>query len=206
MTTDWKTHWEHIHASKDPEVQSWYEPTPTRSMSLIRGTGVSPEAPLIDVGAGTSTLVDILTNSGYSDVTVLDIALAAITKARERLGAKAASIQWLETDVRAFEASRRYYLWHDRAMLHFLTEAASVNAYLNALRTALVPGGYFVLATYGPEAPDRCSGFDVQRYSVEQLTDLLQADFDLQEYALDDHTTPTGTIQQFLYSSWKART
>lgn len=201
-----KSHWEHIYRTKDPRTLSWYQPMPTHSMSLIRATGVVPEAPLIDVGCGSSTLVDILLNSGYSDITVLDIAAAAIAKTQERLGDKAASVHWLEMDVREFEASRRYYLWHDRALFHFMTDAAAVEAYLAALRTALVPGGFFVVSTFGLDAPDRCSGFEVRRYSIELLTDLLQQDFDLREYQLEDHTTPTGTLQQFLYSSWKAKT
>lgn len=99
----------------------------------------------------------------------------------------------------------RYYVWHDRAVFHFMTDDVRVNTYLNTMRTALVPGGYFVLATFGPEGPDRCSGLDVQRYSIEQQTSLLEQDFELKSYEIEDHTTPTGNVQQFLYSSWQMK-
>lgn len=204
MTTNQKSYWEHVFATKDPSDFSWHEPAPVRSMASIRATGVSVEAPLIDVGAGLSTLVDILSNCGYSDLTVLDIAKSAIRKAQDRLGAKAAAIQWIEEDVKAFDPARRYCLWHDRGLLHFMTDPESISAYLLALTTALVPGGHFVLATFGPEGPDQCSGFEVKRYSVEELTDLLQQTFELREFHLEDHVTPTGTVQQFLYSTWQA--
>ena len=203
--TDTKSHWEHVYGTKSPESASWYQPVPQRSMAMIRRTGVPPEAPVIDVGGGASTLVDILRNSGYTDITVLDISGAALECARQRLGPAAGQVRWLEADITAFEPEGRYYLWHDRAVFHFLTDAGRVGRYLDALRTALVPGGHFVLATFGPQGPNRCSGLDVQRYSVDGLANLLDAEYALQHFELEDHTTPSGNVQEFLYSWWRAR-
>ena len=200
-----KQHWEKVYENKDPAKASWHQDVPARSMAMIRSTGIPIEAPVIDVGGGASTLVDILMNSQYSDISVLDISATSLAKAKERLGEAAESVSWIEADVTVFEPLRRYYLWHDRAVFHFLTDTLRVRKYLDVLRTALIPMGHFVLATFGPDGPDRCSGLDVQRYSVEQLTDLLQDDFELRTYELEDHSTPTGTVQQFLYSWWEAR-
>ena len=200
-----KQHWERVYETKDPTEVSWYQPMPERSIALIRETEVPLQAPLIDVGGGASTLVDILSNSDYTDVTVLDISGAALAKARERLGTKAGAISWLEADVTAFEPQRRYYLWHDRAVFHFLTDPDGVQRYLDVLRTALVPGGHFVIATFGPEGPDQCSGLPVTRYSVDSLANLLQDDFDVRSFEIQDHVTPTGTVQQFLYAWWQVK-
>ena len=205
MSVSLKQHWENVYETKDPTKVSWHQGVPAKSMALIRSTEVPVEAPIIDVGGGASTLVDILLNSQYSDITVMDISAAALAKARERLGEAADPVSWIESDVTMFEPMRRYYLWHDRAVLHFLTTGPSVRKYLDVLRTALIPNGHFVLATFGPEGPDSCSGLDVQRYSIERLTDLLQTDFELRTYELEDHSTPTGTAQQFLYSWWQAK-
>ncbi len=174
-------------------------------MSLIRATQVPVEAPVIDVGGGASKLAQILTNSGYTDVTVLDVSAAALARSKELVGAAAQSIAWIEADVTAFEPTRRYYLWHDRAAFHFLTDPADVQRYLDALRTALIPGGHFIVSTFGPDGPDHCSGLHVQRYSVEQLTSLLESDFDLRAFEIEDHVTPTGTYQQFLYTWWQVK-
>jgi SAM-dependent methyltransferase len=205
MSASRKEHWEHVHQNHGPTTHSWYQPVPAKSMAHIRATGVPAEAPIIDVGAGTATLVDVLLNSDYSDISVLDIAAAALTESSKRLGDVGTSVHWIESDVLEFEPLRRYYVWHDRAAFHFLTDATSVGKYLDVLRRALVPKGYFVLGTFGPEGPDRCSGFDVQRYSIEQLTNLLEADFELTSFELEDHTTPTGNMQQFLYSVWRSK-
>jgi len=205
MSESLKQHWENVYEAKDSTKASWHQGVPAKSMALIRSTGVPVEAPIIDVGGGASTLVDILLNSQYSDISVMDISAAALAKAQERLGEAADPVTWIESDVTMFEPMRRYYLWHDRAVLHFLTNEPSVRKYLDVLRTALIPNGHFVLATFGPEGPVTCSGLDVQRYSIERLTDLLQADFELRTYELEDHSTPTGTVQQFLYSWWQAK-
>jgi len=205
MSLSRKDHWEHVYQTQSPTKVSWYQPVPAQSMAFIRATGVPVEAPIIDVGGGTATLVDVLLNSDYSDISVLDIAAAALMESSKRLGGAGTSVHWIESDVLEYEPTRRYYVWHDRAAFHFLTDAKSVGKYMDVLRTALVSKGYFVLGTFGPEGPDRCSGYDVQRYSIEQLTTLLEADFKLISFELEDHSTPTGNVQQYLYSTWQSK-
>jgi hypothetical protein len=203
MTVSRKEHWEHVYETKGPTELSWFQAVPSKSMAMIRATGVPTEAPIIDVGAGVSSLVDVLRNSDYSNITVLEIANSAIAESRARLGSAAADVKWISADVLEWAPRGRYYVWHDRAVFHFLVNEISVKTYLNTMRAALVPGGFFVLATFGPEGPDRCSGLEVQRYSIEALTELLDEDFKLKSFEIEDHTTPTGNVQQFLYSCWQ---
>lgn len=198
-----KEHWEHVYETKGPTELSWFQSVPSKSMAMIRATGVPTDAPIIDVGAGVSSLVDVLRNSDYSNISVLDISNAAIAESRARLGDAASSVKWVSADVLEWAPSGRYYLWHDRAVFHFLVDEIDAETYLNTMRTALVPGGYFVVATFGPEGPDRCSGLPVQRYSIEKLTALLEDDFELRSFDLEEHQTPTGNVQQFLYSCWQ---
>ena len=203
MTVSRKEHWDHVYENTGPNLHSWFQDSPALSMKMIRETGVPREAPIIDVGAGVSSLIDVLVNSDYSDITVLDISNAAITQSRMRLGDAASRVKWVQADVLAWVPLGRYYLWHDRAVFHFMNDDTKVDTYLKTMRTALVPNGFFVLATFGPEGPDRCSGLDVRRYSIEHLTHLLEGDFELKSYELETHRTPTGNEQQFLYSCWQ---
>ncbi len=196
-------HWQRVHETKRPAELSWYQPVPERSLELIRAAGVAPDDPIIDVGGGASTLVDHLQAAGYSDVSVLDIAPAALEQAQARLGAAAAQVNWIVSEVTDFEPERRYALWHDRAAFHFLVTPVEQSRYLAVLRSALMPRGHLVLATFGPGGPERCSGLPVQRYSQEQLSDLLASDFQLRQCALEDHVTPHGRHQEFLWSWWQ---
>ena len=205
MTQPRKRHWEQVYTSKPATEVSWYQAAPERSLALVEKTQVSRDAPIIDVGGGASTLVDFLLDADYTDVTVLDLAAAAFRQARVRLADRADRVEWLVADVTRFEPSRRYRLWHDRAVLHFLTDAADRERYIDVLRQTLEPDGHVVIATFGPDGPMRCSGLDIRRYNVDLLKELLGPEFALQSHELENHQTPTGAVQQFLYSCWTRR-
>ena len=205
MSDSRRAHWQDVYGSKDPTEVSWYQPVPEQSLQLIRETGVAKSDPVVDVGGGASTLVDHLLQEGYSDVSVLDISGNALEQSRARLGKSADAVDWIETDVTTFAPPRQYALWHDRAVFHFLTDPADRDNYVDVSSRAIASNGYLVLATFGPEGPLRCSGLEIQRYSVQRLRDLLGDHFRLGSHHLEDHLTPMGSTQQFLYSWWQAR-
>src|SRR5215510_12628550 len=92
-------HWDSIYEKKRPESVSWYRPHLDRSLAFIAHAQLPSSAAILDVGGGTSTLVDDLLDRGYSDVTVLDISANAIERARQRLGSRAGSVHWIMADV-----------------------------------------------------------------------------------------------------------
>ena len=197
-------HWERLYQVKDAAELSWYESHSQRSLQAIQETGISSDAPILDVGGGASVLVDDLLELGYSDITVLDVAPAALAQSRERLGAATETVTWIEADVTTFRPTRRYALWHDRAVLHFLLTRQEQEQYVAVLRSTLASRGHVILATFGPDGPTRCSGLPVQRYSVEMISSLLGRGFELRNSVLVDHHTPAGVAQQFLHTRWQA--
>lgn len=197
---DSRSHWDAVYRTKSPPETSWFQPHLQTSLEWISEAAPDLSASIIDVGGGESTLVDDLLTRGYRAVTVLDISDAAMRKSRERLGHTASCIEWLVSDVTQVSLpARNYDLWHDRAVFHFLTEAEQRSAYRTKVISALKPGGHVVVATFGPEGPERCSGLVTRRYDAEALQNELGADFGLVTSALVDHRTPIGTSQQFLY-------
>ena len=196
-------HWETAYADKRPTEVSWFQAQPEQSLQFIEESIPARDAAILDVGAGASMLVDCLLDAGYTDVSILDISSAALREVRERLGRRAADITIIESNILSLVPQRRYALWHDRAVFHFLTDVDERLSYVKLLRKSLQPGGYLVLATFGPDGPQRCSGLPVQRYDVQQLEALLGADFVLRSHILHDHRTPSGSVQQFQYSCWQ---
>src|SRR5713101_3453401 len=85
MRTDRQAHWRTVFAAKQPDQVSWYQPEPTPSLKLIEATGIGREASIVDVGGGTSTLVDHLIDLGFQKLTVLDVADNALEVALARL-------------------------------------------------------------------------------------------------------------------------
>ena len=206
MSTSGKIHWQRVYGEKGQTEVSWYQPVPEKSLQFIRLTGIAKDEPILDAGGGASTLVDHLMHEGYTNISVLDISGKALERSRDRLGDSGGAITWIESDVTEFEPSRQYALWHDRAVFHFLTRSDDRDKYIEVVCRALQPMGHLVLATFGPQGPERCSGLDIQRYGVDELQNLFGSQFDLCGHELDEHETPSGATQQFLYSRWRART
>jgi SAM-dependent methyltransferase len=192
-------HWEAVHARHTPESRSWFQVKPAVSLRLIERAAPGKDAAIIDVGGGASTLVDHLANDGYRDLTVLDVSATALRTAHTRLGKPMPGVQWIECDILQFEPARRYDLWHDRALFHFMTQANQRAAYRDVLQRALAPGGRVVIATFAMDGPERCSGLPVRRYDAERLLDTLGGDLILRAEEREDHLTPGGALQQFSY-------
>jgi len=204
--SDTATHWNAIYRSKDPTQVSWYQPHLARSLDLIARTGVGPDAHLIDVGGGASTLVDDLLMQEFRHLTVLDVSSKALGVSRARLGQQADAVTWNNSDITAAQLPRAYYdLWHDRAVFHFLTNAEDRRHYVATMREALKPGGHAILATFALQGPPRCSGLEVIRYSPDALHAELDGDFRLIEALDEAHQTPFHTVQQFMYCRFQRR-
>jgi len=200
-----QTHWDNIYAQRQPAELGWYQAHPETSLRLIAASGVGKDAALIDIGGGASLLVDKLVEAGYAKVTVLDISAAAIAAAQARLGARAGALRWLTQDVTAFVPPEKYALWHDRAVFHFLTEAADRQAYLAAAATALDAGGQMIVATFAPDGPEKCSGLPVVRYDAASLVREAGEPFELLETCGETHVTPGGVKQSFSYCRFRRR-
>jgi trans-aconitate methyltransferase len=203
VTDEGKAHWDAVYSHRAVTGVSWYEAHPRRSLELIHACRLQHHDPIIDVGGGASFLVDALLKQGSDDLTVLDISAAVLEKVRARLGPDSKQVALLRADVTAFRPTRDYALWHDRAVFHFLVHAEDRERYLDALRHALRPNGYVVIATFGPDGPERCSGLPVMRYDAKKLTAELGGDFKLVESSLEVHHTPSEAPQQLLYCRFR---
>lgn len=193
------SHWEHIYQTKSPPETSWYAPHLQISLEWILEAVPDRSASIVDIGGGESTLVDDLIAQGYRALAVLDISEAALAKSQRRLGDLAQGVAWIPGDVtEATLPERAYDLWHDRAVFHFLTEPGQRAAYACRLAASLKPGGQVVMATFGPEGPQKCSGLPTMRYDAEGLQRELGPGFRLMRQAVVDHQTPLGKTQQFL--------
>ena len=197
--TDRKQHWETVYSNKSPLEVSWYQLEPQLSLRLIENAGLSPDDAIIDVGGGASALVDHLQAAGYGRLAVLDISARALTYARDRLGDKAAGIEWYEADVTEFNPPHRFSLWHDRAVFHFLTESSDRRDYVATLDRSLQAGGHLIIAAFAIGGPERCSGLDIVQYDAGKLSAELGPAFKLVEQSAELHQTPGGKSQQFSY-------
>jgi ubiquinone/menaquinone biosynthesis C-methylase UbiE len=194
-----KSHWENIYTNRSAQDMSWYREHLNISLDFIQKCSLPLDASIIDVGGGASTLADDLCESGYVNVSVLDISKTALEKARQRLGAMADRVQWMEGDMTRVQLPFEHYdLWHDRAVFHFLTNSSERQAYVEAATRAVKSGGFIIIATFSPEGPAKCSGLPVQRYDVATLVRQF-SECVLLDSQTEIHQTPSGTSQSFTY-------
>lgn len=200
--TERQAHWQQVYTSKEEDQLSWHEAAPALSLALLREAGLEPDMAVIDIGGGTSRLVDELVAGGQAHVSVLDLSAAALETARARLpGAK--NIDWIESDVTTWQPQRAYDLWHDRAAFHFLTTQEDQQAYVRVLSRALKTGGRAVIGTFAPDGPEKCSGLPVARHDEQSLQALLGEGFALVATRRHEHETPWGSIQRFQFSTFE---
>jgi len=199
-----RSHWEDVYATKAETAVSWYQRHPVRSLQMIAAAAPDRTVPVIDIGGGASTLVDHLLAEGFGDITVLDVAKAALAKSKARLGAAgsadARKVSWIVADITHWKPPRHYRVWHDRAVFHFLTDSAGQDAYIAALEAATEPGATAIMATFALDGPEKCSGLPVQRYSPQTLAARLGRSFRLIDEARETHRTPGGSEQHFSYA------
>lgn len=200
---DRKSHWESVYSVKKSTEVSWYQQHPEISLALIKATGIDVTARIIDIGGGASTLIDFLLDAGYQNLSVLDIAHSAIEQAKLRLGDSANKVAWIESDITKFSPDETFGLWHDRAVFHFLSDEADRSSYVSTLTNALNPGAHVIIATFGLDGPEKCSGLNVVRYSPETMSAVLGENFQLVETSTEVHTTPRESSQSFVYCRFK---
>ncbi|GAB1444724.1 class I SAM-dependent methyltransferase [Flammeovirgaceae bacterium] len=198
-----KEHWDKIYSTKQPNEVSWTQENPTTSLGFIHSFNLPKQASIIDIGGGESKLVDKLIDEGYEDITVLDISEQALRRTKKRLGEKAKKVNWIVSDITELKTEKTFDLWHDRATFHFMTTPDQINEYLEKAKTNLKNNGYLTIGTFSQDGPKKCSGLEIKQYSEELLQDQLSDGFEKIKCITENHQTPFGTLQNFLFCSFK---
>lgn len=201
-----KKHWENVYKSKKTEEVSWFQPTPETSLNFFKQFNVPFTANIIDIGGGDSLLVDHLLDLGYQNITVLDISEAALERAKQRLGERAAKVKWIVADAATFQPTEKYDFWHDRAAFHFLTEETDIRHYIDTVQKNINTSGVLVIGTFSESGPKKCSGIEIKQYSESSMTNRLKKFFEKIKCITVDHKTPFETIQNFIFCSFRKKT
>lgn len=195
--TEKANHWDKVYSSKSADDVSWYQEDAGISLTLIDNFGCA--GPVIDVGAGASVLVDHLLATGRTDITLLDISGEGLDETRRRLGPSASSVFFVVADLLTWRPSRKFAVWHDRAVFHFLTSATDRDRYVSTVTAAIEPGGMLVLGTFAEDGPEMCSGLPTARYDAAGLAALFAESFAVENAEREVHHTPWGAEQPFTW-------
>ncbi len=206
---DLEDHWNQIYSSQTVRELSWYEDRPEPSLTLVDKCGLGAEDPILDVGVGASTFIDCLIERGFQNLYAVDISEIALDKLKARLGTeKASRVSWIIDDItkpaRLAQLSN-IALWHDRALLHFLTEEEQRQIYKRTLINAVRPGGHAIIAAFSPQGAKHCSGLAVHNYDHKSLAEFLGKNFELKEWFDFLYTMPSGDHRPYIYTLFQKK-
>lgn len=192
-------YWNNVYQSKNENEVSWFQERPVKSLELIDSFQLAHDSKIIDIGGGDSRLVDHLIAREFNNISVLDISGASLEKLKMRLFDIGEKVRYIETDILNFKPDVQYLLWHDRAAFHFLTRPQDIEKYLQIANDAIAMNGYLVISTFSKSGPKKCSGLSITQYSEEELKNLFGKYFQNILCFEDNHLTPWGTPQSFVY-------
>ena len=194
---DNKKHWENIYQKKEIDRVSWYQKVPIESLQLIKKYSISSSDKIIDVGCGKSFLADNLLELNYTDISLVDISSNALKEVKDRLQNK--SLNFIETDILNFNSNDKYDIWHDRAVFHFITNPEGIEKYISLCNKYINNHGILIIGAFAEDGPLKCSGLEIKRYSVDQISGLFKETFELVESFKMLHKTPFDTEQSFSF-------
>jgi len=154
---------------------------------------------IIDVGAGTTTLVDTLVANSY-DVTVLDISSEALRILSNRHGK---NINYIQGNLSESLVLEHFDIWHDRAVLHFLLNEGERISYVSNLESCIPSGGFAVIETFSTDGAQMCSGLDIHTFDEKMLIELLGANWILVDSIRHTHINPFGGERPYISTLFK---
>jgi SAM-dependent methyltransferase len=199
-----KTHWDNVYLTSEINKLGWYEENPFPSLNLIKKCKLVKSAKILDVGSGTTTLLNKLAHEGYNSITALDISKVALANAKNNIDPRFESnFSWIVGDITESQIAQKIKLvdlWHDRTVLHFLTEEKQQLGYLDNLKKIVKIGGYLIIAVFSLDGAKKCSGLDVKNYNQTMITEFLGAEFNLIEHFPYIYVQPSGTERPYIYT------
>lgn len=199
---DYKEHWDKAYSNSPMEKLGWYETDLSPSLDLIEKAGLATNARILNVGSGSTTLIDALLELNYHNLIATDISDVALMDLRNRIN-KDDKVEFIQDDLTKPDKLRdtdNVDLWIDRAVLHFFNVTEDQNTYFDLVKSKININGFVILAEFSLEGADKCSGLDVFRYSKEMLAEQLGGNFKLIEHFDYTYSMPSGAPRPYIYT------
>jgi cyclopropane fatty-acyl-phospholipid synthase-like methyltransferase len=203
---DLNKHWNNVYSNNPEEKLGWYEADLAPTLKLITKTGLNKFARILNVGAGSTTLIDELLKNGCSNLIATDLSEVALRNLENRIGNE--KVECIVDDLTNPTKLKKLVpvdLWIDRAVLHFFTKNQDQNTYFNLLSRKVKSNGFVLIAEFNLNGATVCSGLPVYRYSKEMLIEKLKNNFDLIESFDYTYTMPSGAERPYIYTLFKKK-
>lgn len=205
---NYKDHWNTAYTKNTTEKLGWYEESSKETIELIKATKVDKNARILNVGAGSSLLIDELIQEGYSQLIANDLSEKALNDIKERLKDNANKVELIVDDLvhpMTLNNIDKVDIWNDRAVLHFFLKEEEQQAYFNLLKKLVKVNGYVIIAVFALDGAEKCCGLNLQRYNAEMLQEKLGNDFSLEKSFNHTFINPYGGERPYVYTLFKRK-
>jgi len=199
-----KEHWNKVYTNNPKEKLGWFETDLSPMLNLINQTKLPENSRIINIGAGSTTLIDELIRLNYSNLIAIDISEIALKNLALRVGKE--NIKTIVDDLtkpQLLNNIKPVDLWIDRAVLHFFTNPKEQETYFNLLTNTVKSSGHTILAQFNTNSAKFCSGLPVFQYNQELLEKHLGNDFTLIDSFNYTYTMPSGDKREYIYTLFK---
>lgn len=198
-----KAHWNSAY-EKDDNQLGWFESNPENTLKLITKCHLNKDATILNVGAGTTTLIDSLLDLGYKNIIANDLSDLALQKLKNRIKkSHHYDLNCITDDLTnpsELQHLKDIDLWIDRAVLHFFLKDEEQKAYFNLLNKLISKDGFVLIAVFARDGAEKCCGLDLKRYNVEMLQHQLGASFKLIDSFNCTFINPFGGERPYIYT------
>lgn len=201
-----KEHWNQAYTKNTTEKLGWFEKSSKETIQLLKQSNVPKDARILNVGVGSSVVIDELLADGYSNLIANDVSEKALNDIKERLGDYADKVTFIADDLVAstkLNKLNQVDVWNDRAVLHFFLTANQQNAYFNLLKKLVKVNGFVIIAVFALDGAEKCCGLNLQRYNAKMLQDKLGSSFELVNSFNHTFVNPYGGKRPYVYTLFK---
>ena len=198
---NYKSHWDSAYTKSNTEKLGWYENDLTPTLKLIERSQLNKNASVLNVGAGSTTLIDELLTQEYTNIIASDISAVSLQNLKERVAND--SVKYIVDDLTAptlLNEMESVDLWIDRAVLHFFTEKQDQDTYFDLLKKKVKKGGHVLLAEFKTGGATKCCGLPIHQYDNSQFQDCLGSDFEQVETFDHIYINPNGAPRPYIYT------
>lgn len=199
-----KSHWNTVYNTKTDTELGWYEVYPEQTLNLVESCNLPKTASILNVGSGTTTLIDCLLELGYKNLIANDLSDVALQQLKKRIqetyNHDLTTICDDLTQPKNLDNIKKVDLWIDRAVLHFFLSEEDIVNYFNLIKHTVKVNGFVLIAVFTPNGAEKCSGLPLQRYNAKMLQQRLGTSFKLITKVNYTHINPFGGERPYIYT------
>lgn len=195
-TQETKKYWDKIFNTRDYTQVFWHQESPDISLELI-STYSKTDSSIIDIGCGASFLVENLIAQGYTDISLLDTSEVSLEIVKTRLANNSNIPKYINSDITNFKSDKKFDIWHDRAVFHFLLLKDDREKYFKALSDTLKSDGVALISTFRIGGDISCAGLPIVQYDENKMMNELPSGLKIVKYSEFLHKTPKDTFQDY---------